>query len=74
MKADDGNDASLPNSQTSVSGSQRCVTCVGLISRDGPLLTFPGALVSHGRNNQFVGGNVMGLLTRGEQGKFCSWI
>ena len=36
MQADDGNDASPPRSQTSVSGSERCVACAGLISRDGP--------------------------------------
>ena len=36
-------------------------------------LTFPGGLACHGRSNQLVGGNVMSLLTGGEQAKCCSW-
>jgi len=36
-------------------------------------LTFPGGLACHGRSNQLVGGNVMSLLTGGEQATYCSW-
>jgi len=73
MQADDGNDASLPSSQTSASGSQRCVACAGL-GWAASLLTFADRLVCHGRSNQLVGGNVMSLLTGGEQTKCCSWV
>jgi len=38
------------------------------------LLTFPGGLACHGRINQLVGGNVMSLLTGGEQARSCSWV
>jgi len=37
-------------------------------------LIFPGGLACHGRSNQLVGGNVMSLLTGGEQAKYCSWV
>jgi len=36
-------------------------------------LTFPGGLAYHGKSNHLVGGNVMSLLTGGEQAKCCSW-
>jgi len=36
-------------------------------------LTFPGGLACHGRSKQLVRGNVMSLLTGGEQAKCCSW-
>jgi len=68
---------SPPSSQTSVSGSPRCVAYAGLISRDGPRrfpVTFPGGPACYGRSNQLVGGNVMSLLTGGEQAKCCSWV
>jgi len=79
MQADDsdGNDSSPPSSPTAESGSQRCVACPVLISRDWPRRLWPtcvsGGLACHGRSNHLVGGNIMSLLTGGEHAKSCSW-
>ena len=76
MQADDGNDASPTNSQTSASGSQKSVACAGLISRDGPrrFLLFRADSAAMGEATSSWGGNVMSLLTGGEQAKCCSWV
>jgi len=73
MQADDGNDASPPSSPGAESGSHRCVQ-LDITGLAASHLTFPGGLACHGRSNQLVGGNVISLLTGGEQAKCCSWV
>jgi len=72
MQADDGNDASPPSSPTAAEG--RSLPGLDITGLASSRLTFSGGLACHGRSNQLVGGNVMSLLTGGEQAKCCSWV
>jgi len=67
MQADDGEEASPPNSPTAVLGSQSCAACVGLIPRDWPrrFEHCRWGLACHGRSSKHVGENEMSLLTGG---------
>mmetsp|Transcript_53640 Transcript_53640/g.86842 ORF Transcript_53640/g.86842 Transcript_53640/m.86842 type:complete len:85 (-) Transcript_53640:148-402(-) len=69
MQADDGEEASPPNSPTAVLGSQSCAACVGLIPRDWPrrFEHCRWGLACHGRSSKHVGENEMSLLIDGEQ-------
>jgi len=74
MQADDGpGTAELTDSGIGIS-QVRSLPGLDIRGWAALLLTFPGGLACHGRSNQHVGGNVMSLLTGGDQAKWCSWV
>jgi len=70
MHADDGEEASQPNSPTAASGFQRCMCGVDTTGLAALLPALRVGLACQGRRIEHVGGNEMRLLRKVES---CSW-